>query len=122
MLVAGRAAALDGCGHAPAFSRRFWLELTLVGIAAFGGVAYVVWDAFCTVRWARTPGKAVLGLRVLKVDGCRVGWGTALLRAFVAWAAGLLLWVGLLDCLWCLWDAERQCIHDKAASTIVVHD
>jgi hypothetical protein len=28
----------------------------------------------------------------------------------------------LLDVLWCLWDEERQCLHDKVASTVVVNE
>lgn len=31
-------------------------------------------------------------------------------------------WLGFLDPLWCLWDENRQCLHDKAADTIVVND
>ena len=27
---------------------------------------------------------------------------------------------GLLDTLWLLWDRRRQCLHDKAAHTVVV--
>jgi len=30
--------------------------------------------------------------------------------------------IGLLDPLWCLWDQNQQCVHDLAASTIVVQD
>jgi uncharacterized RDD family membrane protein YckC len=28
---------------------------------------------------------------------------------------------GLVDALWCLWDSNRQCIHDKPANTVVVN-
>jgi uncharacterized RDD family membrane protein YckC len=30
--------------------------------------------------------------------------------------------LGALDPLWCLWDDKRQCLHDKAAGTIVIND
>jgi uncharacterized RDD family membrane protein YckC len=28
----------------------------------------------------------------------------------------------MLDPLWCVWDNNRQCLHDKAVGTIVVND
>ncbi len=30
--------------------------------------------------------------------------------------------IGLIDPLWCLWDGDRQCLHDKEVSMIVVQD
>jgi uncharacterized RDD family membrane protein YckC len=51
-----------------------------------------------------------------------LGWGRAFARAAIFWLAGFLGWIGLLDPLWCLWDGERQCLHDKVADSIVVND
>lgn len=73
-----------------------------------------------------TLGKMALGLKVERegapAGAAGPGWGPSVIR----WATAVLpqivigfLW--LIDPLWCLWDPKRQCLHDKAASTIVVH-
>src|ERR1700728_2068787 len=33
-----------------------------------------------------------------------------------------VLGIGLVDPLWCLWDENRQCLHDKVSDTIVIND
>jgi uncharacterized RDD family membrane protein YckC len=99
-----------------------WLELTIVAASVLAGFLYLFYDAFCTVRWGRTPGKAVLHIRPLKADGRPLGWGPALGREALYRLSAVIGIIGLLDSLWCLWDAERQCLHDKAVSTIVVQD
>jgi uncharacterized RDD family membrane protein YckC len=99
-----------------------WLELTIVAASLVLGVLLLFYDAFCTVRWGRTPGKAVLHIRPLKADGRPLGWGPALGREAIYRLSGVVGIIGLLDVLWCLWDSERQCLHDKALSTIVVQD
>ena len=53
-------------------------------------------------------------------SGGRAGYGKALMRNLVARVIGLFPFVGLIDVLWPLWDDKNQCLHDKAASTIVV--
>ncbi|MFN8077623.1 MAG: RDD family protein [Kineosporiaceae bacterium] len=69
-----------------------------------------------------TPGKLACGLRVRRYDRPgKPGWGPAILRWLVIGISGLVCGlVSLLDVLWCLWDPRRQCLHDKAASTVVV--
>jgi len=99
-----------------------WIELTVMAVSLGCGLIYIVYDAFCTVRWGRSPGKAILHIRPLKTDGRPLGWGAALGRAGSYAASGLLSWVGMIDPLWCLWDENRQCLHDKIVSTIVVQD
>ena len=43
-------------------------------------------------------------------------------RAGLYAVASCLSWLGLVDYLWCLWDEDSQCLHDKAAKTLVVRD
>jgi len=40
----------------------------------------------------------------------------------IYWVIGFLGWIGLVDSLWCLWDTNRQCLHDKVADSIVIND
>jgi len=72
-----------------------------------------------------TLGKMVISARVRgSADPGPVGWGTALLRAVAAVVPNLIPVVNyiypLLDPAWCLWDPQRQCLHDKIARTVVV--
>jgi uncharacterized RDD family membrane protein YckC len=48
--------------------------------------------------------------------------GTCWGRAAAYFGFNLVSVLGLLDVIWCLWDEERQCLHDKVASTLVVND
>lgn len=94
-----------------------------------GGIVAVVllalllgflYDPVLTALRGGSLGKAMLGLRVVRTDGSRVGWGAAFGRSAVAAGIGFLPFGGLLDSLWCTWDPRRQCVHDKAAGTLVV--
>ncbi|HXQ76459.1 MAG TPA: RDD family protein [Acidimicrobiales bacterium] len=75
-----------------------------------------------TARYGRTLGKMWLHIRPVRVGGGPVGWGRAFGRVGIHWLSALFGWLGLIDPLWCLWDANRQCLHDKVADTIVVND
>jgi uncharacterized RDD family membrane protein YckC len=52
----------------------------------------------------------------------RMSKGTCWGRAAAYFGFNLVSVVGLLDVIWCLWDGERQCLHDKVVSTVVVND
>ncbi len=65
----------------------------------------------------------VLGVRCVdaNVSAGSIGYGRALLRAFVEYilfVALFLPWV--LDMLFPLWDPQNQTIHDKAGGSIVL--
>ncbi|MGO4422025.1 RDD family protein [Streptomyces sp. MCAF7] len=88
---------------------------------------YFVYEGVMLARSGQTLGKKALRIRVAMLsDGDmprRQGW----LRAVVYVLPGMLipLLVGtlfwLLNVLWCTWDQPlRQCLHDKAAKTVVV--
>lgn len=80
------------------------------------GLAYHA--AFESSRWQATPGKRVLGLRVVGADdGARIGFGRAALRH----AAGVLSWLGLnLGHLWAAMPPRHRAWHDLLAGTRVV--
>ena len=65
-------------------------------------------------------GKKACGIRVRSESGGPCGYGRAFGRNLVARVIGLVPLVGLIDVLWPLWDDKKQCLHDKAGSTIVV--
>ena len=75
--------------------------------------------AFMVYFNGQTPGKLMLGLRVVKKNGKRVSWLDALLRnVFGYMVSGLFL----LGYLWAAFDRERQTWHDKMAGTVVVDE
>ena len=67
----------------------------------------------------QTPGKRVMGLRVVRLDGQPVTWWHAFERAG-GYAAGLA--TGTLGFAQIYWDPNRQGIHDKIAGTVVTLD
>lgn len=88
-----------------------------LGLAfGFGTIYLTVFTAW----WkGRTPGKRLLGLRVLQLDGRPLTWWASFERAG-GYAAGLA--TGLLGFAQILWDPNRQAIHDRISATVVVLD
>ena len=66
---------------------------------------------------ATTLGGLVLGLKVVRLDGRRIDFPCAIVRALGSVFSGI---VGGLGFFWCAWDPERQTWHDKLAGTVVV--
>ena len=95
----------------------------LLGIAAV--LIVFVYDSVQHGLWGQTLGKRALGTRVVTADTrSKISAGAAAGRAAVYAAPPLVPFVGglfaLLNELWLLWDGRRQCLHDKAARTVVV--
>lgn len=77
--------------------------------------------AYFTFFWTLigfTPGKAVLGLKVVRKKGGRLSFGRSLLRFFAYWISAIPFFLGFL---WVLWDPGRQTWHDKIAGTQVLY-
>lgn len=66
----------------------------------------------------QTPGKAIVGLRVVTRDGYRVSIFRAVLRFFGYFLSLFSLFIGFL---WVLVDDQRQALHDKVAGTVVIY-
>ncbi|MHB8910368.1 MAG: RDD family protein [Syntrophales bacterium] len=65
----------------------------------------------------QTPGKMLLGLRVIQASGERMTFGLAFLRWVGSLVSALFLWLGYL---WIAVDWRKQGWHDKIAATLVV--
>lgn len=65
----------------------------------------------------RTPGKRLLGIRTVRLDGRPISLWNAFER-FGGYMAGVS--TGMLGFLQVLWDPNRQAIHDKIAGTVVI--
>jgi uncharacterized RDD family membrane protein YckC len=105
-----------------AFPGFFYVEFTIIGGFLVTGFFMIAYETVATARYGRTLGKAWLHIRPVRVDGRSLGWGASFGRVAIYWLSGALSWLGALDALWCLWDDKHQCLHDKAAGSIVVND
>ena len=107
------------------------LAVALLALAAIGfllAAGYIIWW-LVTLKNGQTPGKQLVGIRVVRDNGEPSGWGYTFLREFVI--KGLLGGViasatagiyTVVDHLWPLWDQKRQALHDKMVNTIVVQN
>ncbi|MFF2812227.1 RDD family protein [Streptomyces sp. NPDC058000] len=75
-----------------------------------------------TMAMGGTLGKAICGLRVVHIEtGNKLGFGHALGRWLCYLGIGMVPILGLINVLSCIWNEPfRQCMHDKAANTVVV--
>jgi uncharacterized RDD family membrane protein YckC len=67
----------------------------------------------------QTIGMGAMGIRVQSKDGGgSIGYGRAAIRWIGGYISAVFLSIGYL---WMIWDAEKQCWHDKMAGDVVVH-
>lgn len=67
----------------------------------------------------RTPGKRVLGIRVVRLDGGTLSYWASFER-FGGYAASLF--TGMEGFLRIIWDRNRQSLQDKLAETVVIRE
>ena len=77
----------------------------------------IVYNVGFWMMSGQTPGKRVLGVRVMRTDGTRLRLGNAIRRQIGYWISGIFY----LGFLWILFDNKRQGFHDKIAGTIVTY-
>jgi uncharacterized RDD family membrane protein YckC len=92
----------------------------VTGLPALVGPGFwLLWMVVPEWLWGATLGKKILGLRVRKADGSRLGFGGALLRRvcdlFDFWMS-----FGLVATICHLKTAKGQRVGDMAAGTVVV--
>ncbi len=83
------------------------------------GWAGLYFTLFPTYWKGRTPGKRLMGLRVVRLDGKPIGLWVAFNR-FGGYAASIF--TGLLGFFEMFWDPNRQALHDRIAATVVTHE
>jgi uncharacterized RDD family membrane protein YckC len=72
---------------------------------------------FLTKYQGQTPGKMLLGIRVVKTDGSALSTLDAIVRTLGYTLNWILLGIGWLLAFW---DRDRQGLHDRMADTYVV--
>ncbi|MFD7238082.1 RDD family protein [Streptomyces syringium] len=89
-------------------------------------VVYFCYEGMMLTSRGQTVGKMAMKIRVAMLDNGaipagRAGWTRAAVYSLpeVVPCCGFLFW--LVNVLWCTWDKPyQQCLHDKAAQTVVV--
>jgi len=111
LLAAGVA---DGAGKAGPF-----LGLAMqLGLQVFSLVATVTWfSCFHASRLMASPGKLAVGIKVVRADGSRLGWGRSIGRAFAFYLGILTLYIGYLIAAF---TSRKQALHDLVCDTLVV--
>lgn len=79
------------------------------------GVAYQWY--FLTQNKGQTPGKVLLGIRVVKANGAPLSAIDVVIRYIGYYINTFFIFIGWL---WAVWDGNHQGWHDKLAGTYVV--
>lgn len=102
--------------------------LSAIHLRAIGVLLVFIYDVaaivympyFWVTRAGQTIGMKAMRVRVVKTNGSPVTVGPAILRIIGFYIVDSIIFGIPVGILWCLWDAKRQCWHDKMADTIVI--
>jgi uncharacterized RDD family membrane protein YckC len=111
------------------YNRRFFgdsfLEGVLILVTLF--IGWYIW-LFFTAQTSQTPAKRLLGVYILDIDtGEPVSAGKVwirevLVKQILLNVVGTFIpFAGLVNALWVFFDKNRQALHDKVVSTVVVY-
>lgn len=84
-------------------------------ICALAATGY--YEAWFLKNKSATPGKMILGLKVIRARGGDISWGLAGGRYFAYLLGGLTLYFGYMMAGW---DDEKRALHDRICDTRVV--
>lgn len=95
------------------------MSVSLIGIVyTCGGIVLnMAYFTFFHGTGGRTPGKMVMGLKVVRSNGAELTPGFAFLRWVGYQVSRIFLMLGFL---WVAFDARKQGWHDKIADTVVI--
>ena len=80
----------------------------------FGLVYYIV---FWVDNDGATPGKKLLGIKIIKSNGEKIRFSNAIIRYIGTFISAFTILIGYL---WIIWDKKKQALHDKIAGTLVI--
>jgi uncharacterized RDD family membrane protein YckC len=98
----------------------FGLLLGDSGAAIASLLSLVIVFGYILYFWStsgQTPGKSVMKIKIVSVDGSPMSFGKAVMRLIGYFVSGLVFYLGFI---WILFDANKQGWHDKIAGTYVV--
>jgi uncharacterized RDD family membrane protein YckC len=92
-------------------------RIVIFGILAFDVIFYLGYYVGLWLLAGQTPGKRIMGVRIVRTDGGRLTFGNAVRRLVGYWLSTF----AFLGYLWILADNRRQGWHDKLAGTMVIY-
>ena len=108
-----------------------WLAVVLIELldgtvgAVLAAVVLVAYEALTSLRWGRTPGKALLGINMTRLDGTPLGSGARVARPLVLfasfavpWAYWIPVWM-LVLVSWMTVDRRGRVLHDHVVGSVV---
>lgn len=121
-MMGAATARLDSGAGGP--SPLFGPLLLVMGIAGVWALVVLIVNLVLLHRYGQTMAKRLLKIQIVRRDGSRAGLGRiVLLRIIVSSLPGLIPFLGyvwgLVNALF-IFRADRRCIHDHIADTIVV--
>lgn len=105
-------ASLDGSfwSHTPYV---IWMIITLLLVFAYNAL-------FLSSSWQATPGKKVVGIKVINTDGSRLSFLKALGRCTIGyWLSWLIVGIGYIMIAF---TPKKTALHDKIFKTFVVYN
>jgi len=94
--------------------------LPMIGFWFFGGMMLLSWFYFAGFESSKrqaTLGKQILKVKVVDLNGNRIGFGRATLRYFGKLLSRLTFFIGFLMIAF---TKKKQALHDKVASTLII--
>ena len=109
----------DGFPNIEPVSRTLQLQLAVAGFAG-----YLLLHSYLLYTQSQTVGKWLVGVRIVGLDGSRASFGVIVgLRVLPVSIASQIPLIGqlltLIDVLF-IFGADRRCLHDRIAETVVV--
>ena len=99
------------------------IQLAIIFITGMQSLQYVISLALVVLvvylegMKGGTPGKLILGMRIVNQNGDYIGIPSAILRYIGKFVSALIIGIGFLMIAW---DSKKQGLHDKIAKTYVV--
>lgn len=91
----------------------------IVGYVLTLGLVVFNW-VYLSERDGQSFGKRFIGIRIVREDGARISYRTAILRHLVGYPLSIFPFA--LGICWALLGRKQQAWHDKLAGTLVVKD
>ncbi|MCZ1016040.1 RDD family protein [Streptomyces noursei] len=94
--------------------------LAILAVVLIGGGLY---EVLPTLKWGRTLGKKLCGVRVLDIESHDTPVLAQAIKRWLVYGVLGVLVIGVVNALWCVFDKPwRQCWHDKLARTFIASD
>jgi uncharacterized RDD family membrane protein YckC len=94
-----------------------WLAGTMALAVVLSLAAAAYYEAWFLVKKGATPGKMIVGLKVIRARGGPMTWSLGVGRYFAHMLSAFTLYVGYMMAGW---DEEKRALHDRICDTRVV--